>query len=161
MKQTTPFCEMLRRFACSCLYGEPTKPIRRRMRKIIERYVQVEFEMVGVAARAAKTYLRIRTAKKGVTSVLFCLLAWRADECGRTPVTVALIGVTDHSFLLYFFLCRFQGEDPEFQTDDFTVVVQPFTYKLNFPLKNPNATDFSYMAPDCFHFSQRGYARGK
>ncbi|KAE8750863.1 hypothetical protein FOCC_FOCC002291 [Frankliniella occidentalis] len=96
MKNTSPFCELLRRFACSCLYGEPTKPIRGRMRKIIERYIQVEWEM---------------------------------------------------------------GDDPEFQTDDFALVVQPYTYKLNFPMKNENATDFSYLAPDCFHFSQRGYAR--
>lgn len=54
-----------------------------------------------------------------------------------------------------------QAEDPEFQTDDFAVVAQPFTHHLHWPLKGPNLTDFSYMAPDCFHFSQRGYARGK
>lgn len=46
MKNTTPFCELLRRVACSCLYGEPTKPVRRRMQNIIERYIQVEFEIV-------------------------------------------------------------------------------------------------------------------
>ncbi|XP_034254861.1 phospholipase B1, membrane-associated [Thrips palmi] len=96
MKNTTPFCELLRRVACSCLYGEPTRPMRGRMQAIIERYIQVELEI---------------------------------------------------------------GEDPEFQTDDFAVVVQPFTHKLHFPLKTENATDFTYMAPDCFHFSQRGYAR--
>ncbi|KAK3918837.1 Phospholipase B1, membrane-associated [Frankliniella fusca] len=96
MKKTSVSCEMIRRIACSCLYGEMTKSVRGRTRKIIERYIQVEWEM---------------------------------------------------------------GDDPEFQTDDFALVVQPFTYKVKFPMKNENATDFSYLAPDCFHFSQRGYAR--
>ena len=37
--------------------------------------------------------------------------------------------------------------------DDFTVVVQPFLAKTKIPLKDNHKIDFSYFAPDCFHFS--------
>ncbi|KAE9542790.1 hypothetical protein AGLY_002701 [Aphis glycines] len=43
--------------------------------------------------------------------------------------------------------------------EDFTVVLQTFTEHLNFPLNRFNTTDTSYLASDCFHFSQKGYAR--
>lgn len=48
---------------------------------------------------------------------------------------------------------------PEFNTNNFTVVLQEFTTNLKFP-RNPNTgnTDFTYMSADCFHFSQKGYA---
>ena len=40
--------------------------------------------------------------------------------------------------------------------DDFTVVIQPFMTKTPWPYRNNNNTiDFSYLAPDCFHFSGR------
>lgn len=45
--------------------------------------------------------------------------------------------------------------------DDFTVVLQAFTEDLKFPLNRLNTTDTTYLASDCFHFSQKGYARGK
>lgn len=45
-------------------------------------------------------------------------------------------------------------------TDDFTVVLQTFTEHILFPLNKFNDTDTSYLASDCFHFSQKGYARG-
>lgn len=45
--------------------------------------------------------------------------------------------------------------------DDFTVVLQVFTEELIFPLNRFNTTDTTYLASDCFHFSQKGYARGK
>uniref|UniRef100_A0A2S2PTN2 Phospholipase B1, membrane-associated n=1 Tax=Schizaphis graminum TaxID=13262 RepID=A0A2S2PTN2_SCHGA len=43
--------------------------------------------------------------------------------------------------------------------DDFTVVLQPFTEHLTFPLNRLNTTDISYLSSDCFHLSQKGYAR--
>ncbi|KAL4118890.1 hypothetical protein QTP88_011772 [Uroleucon formosanum] len=43
--------------------------------------------------------------------------------------------------------------------DDFTVVLQVFTEELIFPLNRFNTTDTTYLASDCFHFSQKGYAR--
>jgi phospholipase B1 len=40
---------------------------------------------------------------------------------------------------------------------DFTVVVQPFLTKTELPRKD-NKVDFSYFAPDCFHFSGKGHS---
>jgi phospholipase B1 len=37
--------------------------------------------------------------------------------------------------------------------DDFTVVIQPFLAKTQIPFKDNHKVDFSYFAPDCFHFS--------
>lgn len=37
--------------------------------------------------------------------------------------------------------------------DDFTVVVQPFMAETQLPRTDKDEIDFSYFAPDCFHFS--------
>ena len=37
--------------------------------------------------------------------------------------------------------------------EDFTVVVQPFLAQTELPRKDSGKVDFSYFAPDCFHFS--------
>jgi len=42
--------------------------------------------------------------------------------------------------------------------DDFTVVVQPFMAHTPLPLEN-GEPDYSYFAPDCFHFSGKGHSR--
>ncbi len=42
---------------------------------------------------------------------------------------------------------RYEGRD------DFTVVIQPFMTKTKLPYKDNNTIDFSYFAPDCFHYS--------
>jgi len=39
------------------------------------------------------------------------------------------------------------------ERDDFTVVIQPFMTKTKLPYKDNNTIDFSYFAPDCFHYS--------
>lgn len=49
---------------------------------------------------------------------------------------------------------------PEFQTDDFAVVVQPLTTNLTFPVTRSGKSDLSYLSTDCFHISQKGNARG-
>lgn len=50
----------------------------------------------------------------------------------------------------------------EFNNQNFTVNLQPFVKNLEFPLKSDGKnTDFSYMATDCFHLSQKGYALGR
>jgi phospholipase B1 len=41
--------------------------------------------------------------------------------------------------------------------DDFTVVVQPFMTKMSPPTTSTGAADYSYFAPDCFHFSTKGH----
>ncbi|XP_044259082.1 phospholipase B1, membrane-associated-like [Tribolium madens] len=47
----------------------------------------------------------------------------------------------------------------EFDSDDFTVVVQPFTLDFFLPNSTEGVTDYSYLAEDCFHMSQKGNAR--
>lgn len=43
--------------------------------------------------------------------------------------------------------------------DDFTVVVQPFMANTPIPLDESGEIDYSYFAPDCFHFSAKGHSR--
>jgi phospholipase B1 len=45
------------------------------------------------------------------------------------------------------------------QKDDFTVVVQPFMAHTPLPLTKTGEIDYSYFAPDCFHFSGLGHSR--
>lgn len=49
---------------------------------------------------------------------------------------------------------------PEFQTDTFAVVYQPFTTNFTTPQKDNGDTDLGIFAVDCFHFSQLGHAVG-
>lgn len=50
---------------------------------------------------------------------------------------------------------------PEFNgREDFAVVAQPFLKELKFPRTESGSADFTYMSLDCFHLSQKGYARG-
>jgi len=41
--------------------------------------------------------------------------------------------------------------------DDFTVVRQPFMEHMKVPTTSSGDADFSYFAPDCFHFSKKGH----
>jgi len=41
--------------------------------------------------------------------------------------------------------------------EDFTVVRQPFMEHMKVPSTSDGLADFSYFAPDCFHFSQKGH----
>ncbi|XP_048506215.1 phospholipase B1, membrane-associated-like [Athalia rosae] len=51
------------------------------------------------------------------------------------------------------------GTLAEFQREDFTIVTQPFITNASFPLTPSGLTDFTYLSADCFHLSQKGYAR--
>ncbi|XP_063697968.1 phospholipase B1, membrane-associated-like [Culicoides brevitarsis] len=42
---------------------------------------------------------------------------------------------------------------------DFTVNYNPFTINSDFQSNDDGTTDYRYLSDDCFHFSQRGYAR--
>lgn len=48
--------------------------------------------------------------------------------------------------------------------EDFAIVLQNFTKHLRFPPKTDSTgkstCDLTYLSEDCFHFSQKGYARG-
>jgi len=41
--------------------------------------------------------------------------------------------------------------------NDFTIVRQPFMEHMKVPTTASGLSDFSYFAPDCFHFSQKGH----
>lgn len=47
----------------------------------------------------------------------------------------------------------------EFDQDDFAVVNQPFLKHVQFPRVSNGDHDYTYMSVDCFHLSQKGYAR--
>ncbi|XP_037036189.1 phospholipase B1, membrane-associated-like [Bradysia coprophila] len=47
----------------------------------------------------------------------------------------------------------------EFNKEDFTVNAQPFLKMAELPTLPNGNTDFTYMSLDCFHLSQKGYAR--
>ncbi|CAF1144038.1 unnamed protein product [Rotaria sp. Silwood1] len=47
---------------------------------------------------------------------------------------------------------RYEGRD------DFSVVIQPFMAKTKLLYKDNHKIDFSYFAPDCFHFSGKGHS---
>jgi phospholipase B1 len=40
---------------------------------------------------------------------------------------------------------------------DFTIIRQPFMEHMKVPLTPAGLSDFSYFAPDCFHFSKKGH----
>jgi len=42
--------------------------------------------------------------------------------------------------------------------EDFTVVVQPFFRETTYPKQSNGEPDWSFFAPDCFHFSAKGHA---
>lgn len=42
--------------------------------------------------------------------------------------------------------------------DDFTVVIQPFFRNTTYPKQSNGQPDWSFFAPDCFHFSAKGHA---
>ena len=45
--------------------------------------------------------------------------------------------------------------------DDFTVVMQPFMEGFEVPILPNGDVDFSYFAPDCFHFSAKSHGKIK
>jgi phospholipase B1 len=43
--------------------------------------------------------------------------------------------------------------------DDFAVVVQPFFMDFSLPRLSDGKIDYSFLAPDCFHYSSKGHGR--
>lgn len=42
--------------------------------------------------------------------------------------------------------------------DTFTVVLQPYTQNVSFPVTASNLTDSTYLSSDCYHMSQKMHA---
>jgi phospholipase B1 len=53
---------------------------------------------------------------------------------------------------------EFMDEDLYEDSDDFTVVLQPFMQDMTVPRTEDGYADFSFFAADCFHFSKKGHA---
>ncbi|XP_015124870.1 phospholipase B1, membrane-associated-like [Diachasma alloeum] len=51
------------------------------------------------------------------------------------------------------------GTYSEFQTEEFAVVVQPFTTDIKLPRLANGISDYRYLSADCFHLSPLGNAR--
>ncbi|XP_072390200.1 phospholipase B1, membrane-associated-like [Diabrotica undecimpunctata] len=51
------------------------------------------------------------------------------------------------------------GTMPDWRSNNFAVIVQPFTLNLTFPKTSTGDLDYSFLGPDCFHFSEKGQAR--
>lgn len=49
---------------------------------------------------------------------------------------------------------------PEFDSHDFTAVVQPFLLNYEFHKSKEGLTDYSSLSADCFHLSQKENAKG-
>lgn len=47
----------------------------------------------------------------------------------------------------------------EFDLDDFTVIPHLFTMNYSIPRTPSGKIDFGFLAPDCFHFSEKAQAR--
>jgi len=47
--------------------------------------------------------------------------------------------------------------NPKYNTDDFAVVYQPFLSQTVIPTKPDGKPDLTYLAPDCFHFSEKSH----
>ena len=50
------------------------------------------------------------------------------------------------------------GKNPRYQTDGFSVSVQPFFIDTLIPHTPDGKPDRSYFAPDCFHFALKAHA---
>nr|CAD7449533.1 unnamed protein product [Timema bartmani] len=65
----------------------------------------------------------------------------------------------------YWQVEKIVSELEKYDTDTFTVVLQPFFLGVEAPRSIPTlfgeAPDLSYFAPDCFHFSQKGNSLGE
>lgn len=47
---------------------------------------------------------------------------------------------------------------PEFDLEDFTVIGHTYTLNYSFPRTRQGKIDFNFLAPDCFHFSEKAQA---
>jgi phospholipase B1 len=96
----------------------------------------------------------VKDMNKGVCAPLHQLLC----KCGAYPKDAAASQQLDQYIRAYHEGTWKLVESGRYDTrDDFTVVVQPFLENFVPPRKPNGKIDFSYLAPDCFHFSTKGH----
>lgn len=85
---------------------------------------------------------------------LICqLLHKRTCPCAAFPTAEQKQILADYIPKYEAALSELAASDRYDGRDDFTVVAQPFFVNTRLPRKTNGKIDFSYFAPDCFHFS--------
>ena len=87
-----------------------------------------------------------------------CKLLHRTEcPCGAFPEDKAAEKLLQDYISGYHDLTRKMVDSGRYDTrEDFTVVLQPFFEDFVPPRLENLDIDFSYLAPDCFHFSPKG-----
>jgi phospholipase B1 len=99
----------------------------------------------------------IRETNRG----LVCSLIHQAlCPCAAYPKDDAAEALLQRYIQEYRFLTRKLIDSGRYDTrDDFTVVLQPFFEHLQPERLPDNTIDYTYLAPDCFHFSPKGHGK--
>ncbi len=96
----------------------------------------------------------IRSMNKHICAPLHRFLC----RCGAYPADAAAEQQLQETIRGYHELTRELVASGRYDArDDFTVVLQPFFEKFGPPRKPNGVVDFSYWAPDCFHFSAKSH----
>ena len=78
--------------------------------------------------------------------------------CAAYPASKQAEDILDSYIRGYHTLTQSLVDSGRYETrDDFTVVIQPFFKDFTLPRLKDDSIDFSYMAPDCFHLSPKGF----
>lgn len=97
----------------------------------------------------------IKDMDKGICAPLHRLIC----KCGAYPPSDQAAQKLDDYIRKYHSGTRKLIDSGKYDTrDDFTVVIQPFFEDFLPPRTPDNSIDYSYLAPDCFHFSSKGHA---
>lgn len=81
------------------------------------------------------------------------LLHKRTCPCAAYPNPEERVILSDYVARYQQSLIDLVNSDRYDDRSDFAVVYQPFMAKTELPRKKNGKIDFSYFAPDCFHFS--------
>lgn len=100
------------------------------------------------------------TDVKYMNEGLTCTLIHKFEcSCGAYPKSEQAEAQLQEYISGYYKLTRELVESGRYdKSDDFTVVLQPFFEDFKPPRLPDTSIDFSYLAPDCFHFSPKGNA---
>ncbi|XP_037958093.1 phospholipase B1, membrane-associated [Teleopsis dalmanni] len=73
-------------------------------------------------------------------------------------ITAVELEVAAHNVNSWHAVEEYVASLPEFNTENFAVVFQPFTANITMPTMRTGDVDLRFFASDCFHFSQKGHA---
>ncbi|CAF1068319.1 unnamed protein product [Rotaria sordida] len=103
--------------------------------------------------------LNVRNVKDLSNGNYICQILYKKTcPCAAFPTAEQAKTLEDYIIRYHQLLFDFIGSGRYEDRDDFTVVIQPFMVKTKLPYKDNHKIDFSYFAPDCFHFSGKGHS---